>query len=69
MTSKIRHLAARSSRVYEHTLLEHFTEEFKKQQQIQLIKFVMILSGIISLTVLTVWVPLSLSRYLKLFLM
>jgi len=69
MTSKIRHLAARSSRVYEHTMLEHFTDEFKKQQQIQLIKFMILLLGVFFLLALTIFVPMSLSRYLHQFLM
>lgn len=69
MTSKIRHLAARSQRVYEYTLLEHFSEEFRKQQQVQAIKFAIILIGIAGLIGLTLFIPISVMGYIKQFLL
>jgi hypothetical protein len=68
MTTEIRHLAARSSDVYEHSMLEYFSEEFRKQEQIQKIKFAIIVLGFLGLFGLTILVPMTLSHYLSMLL-
>lgn len=65
MGPTVRHLAIYSQHVYENTIVQHFSDEFQKQEKIQKLKFALLAFGFTSLAALAVVVPLYLSRFLK----
>ena len=66
MGPKVRHLSVYSQSVYEHSMLNHFEQEFEKQEKIQKLKFAILCSSFVVLSILAVIVPLKVSSILKL---
>lgn len=62
--SNVRFLATKSQRVYERMMIDHFAEEFRKQRQVQFMKFFNMFLIVCGLAGLAVVLPLALSRIL-----